>query len=90
MIFEHNFVDISIEFVIGIEEIIRFEAASGIKPNYRTLMHFIPIIVPFGVCCNSIVRLLLILGPCIVIPSLVALGLSPIVFVGEVSLRTLI
>ena len=75
-------------FVSGTKEIISVDATSGIEPNYRPLMHLFPVRVLIGVIGNFVVGSSVIIQPCCICPSLVALTLNEVVVVSGVSLNT--
>ena len=83
---ESDLVDISPKFAA--KEIIGVEATSSIEPDYGHLMELFPVRVLIGAPADLVIIFLVPYQPSIVSPSLVALGLSPIVILAEVSLDT--
>ena len=83
---ESDLVDISPKFAA--KEIIGIEATSSIEPDYGHLMELFPVRVLIGAPADLVIIFLVPYQPSIVSPSLVALGLSPIVILAEVSLDT--
>ena len=71
------------------KEIIGVYATSSIEPDYGHLMELFPVRVLIGTPANWVIILLVVIQPSIVSPSLVALSLSPVVFLSEISLDTL-
>ena len=72
----------------AVKEIIGVYASSSIEPDYGHLMELFPVRVLIGTPADWVIILLVIFQPSIVSPSLVALSLSPVVFLSEISLYT--
>ena len=70
------------------EEIVGFNAAGGIEPHHGALMHLIPVSVLTCTPGNFVSSLKLCIVPVGIKPSLVALALDEVVFVGGVTLNT--